>query len=338
MRSPRPRVASEVEQEVGRLYLSGKTVRQCAGITSLAYNTIRKILRRTQVLMRPKGVCRRTPRADAILADFCGGAKPSAIARKYGVSISTVRNVVLRAGLAYPSRGQTIRRYTVNEVAFDVLDDEVAYWLGFLLADGGISLRSVLRVNVSARDCGHLESLRGFLRSTAPIGTGKASAKKGGRKISYCYLAVCSQAMVVALGRWGITPKKSLTAVPHDLLVGMPDFWRGVVDGDGCLYWHCGQKSRPRPVLIVVGTEAVCRAFATFAASCGATGRKSVAKRRNIWEVRLYGSDARLLAELLYSRSGPMLVRKKVLAESFRVWRSQAHGGDGMLSPCRLPP
>lgn len=70
--------------------------------------------------------------------------------------------------------------------------------------------------------------------------------------------------------------------------------------------------------MILTGSEHTIRAFAAFARAVGVAGKGICAKRRNIWEVRFYGSDAKLLASVLYDRPGPHLARKKVIAEAFK--------------------
>ena len=69
----------------------------------------------------------------------------------------------------------TIRRYTLNEAAFDVMDTSAHwYWMGFLLGDGSVLVRRDatehrLSVTLWQRDRSHLERLSTFLSYDGPL-------------------------------------------------------------------------------------------------------------------------------------------------------------------------
>ena len=50
----------------------------------------------------------------------------------------------------------------------NILDDNTAYWLGFLTADGSIS-KTTIQIGLANKDKEHLEKLRNFLEVDKPI-------------------------------------------------------------------------------------------------------------------------------------------------------------------------
>ena len=57
----------------------------------------------------------------------------------------------------------------MRENAFqNILDDNIAYWLGFLTADGSIS-KTTIQIGLANKDKEHLEKLRNFLEVDKPI-------------------------------------------------------------------------------------------------------------------------------------------------------------------------
>jgi hypothetical protein len=92
------------------------------------------------------------------------------------------RNNIRKGILAALRAGVTFGRkiYTLNESCFDVLTENAAYWIGFLMADGNIHKgrqgSPVVRLTISDKDYGHLIKFRQFLGSTHKIFLSKALA------------------------------------------------------------------------------------------------------------------------------------------------------------------
>lgn len=151
----------------------------------------------------------------------------------------------VNAGRArYCSRSCGTRRYTVNEHYFDRIEtDEAAYWLGFLFSDGYQDGDEV-KVELAAKDRGHLELLRVALNAEHPVKDRPPRPNSGAASV----LLVGSRRMCVALSRWGCVPSKTMTAQwPQGLAAELEGaFLRGIFDGDGCISrrWE-GKNSRP---------------------------------------------------------------------------------------------
>lgn len=209
----------------------------------------------------------------------------------------------------FANRKAVLAARTTDDSFFDVIDSEAkAYWLGFLTADAGLT-RNQINLRLNAVDTEHAILLRDTLRSTAPaIPIARGRGQWGGDQI---HVAISSQRLVLALGRLGVTTRKSLTA---QAWVGPPElmrhYWRGVFDGDGGIwrendYWHVS----------LVGSESMVRSFQVFAAEV--TG--SIAKIRpmkTIWAFQMNGRvKPRLLTVALYEGATVALPRKLALAQ-----------------------
>lgn len=187
--------------------------------------------------------------ADAIVSAYSGGETSDAIARRHGAAPPTILNVLRKSGLQPRGKREAHQRYTVDECFFRSLTPCVEYWLGFLLADGCVTDKNTLCVGLHARDGRHLEALARVMNATYPV-----RYRYGRRDIAS--LSMPSRpALASDLARWGVTPRKTFTATVHPALQMSPHFWRGMVDGDGCI--------RPDSSA-VVGTRAVCESFRAF--------------------------------------------------------------------------
>lgn len=141
----------------------------------------------------------------------------------------------------------------MNENFFDQIDnEEKAYWLGFLYADGAISSsRNGIELSLKSSDINHLKK---FSKSL------EFHNKHIFQDDIRCRLNFNNKHMHESLIKLGCTPKKSLTLVfptneqvPPDLI---HHFVRGYIDGDGSVMVGLNhRKERVVPRLSILGTE-----------------------------------------------------------------------------------
>lgn len=138
------------------------------------------------------------------------------------------------------------RKYTLNETFFgDIVTEEQAYWLGFLMADGCIvtnrtGVPTGMRLLVAEVDREHLIKLRASLRSNAPI----TNVDNHGHPA--VALRVYSRRMASDLVRHGCVVRKTNGHPTPTLPEAIKHhFYRGYFDGDGsinyqasCSSWH----------------------------------------------------------------------------------------------------
>lgn len=130
--------------------------------------------------------------------------------------------------------------YTYAETLFEKINnEEKAYWLGFLYADGNVSDRSnIVALALAEKDLEHLKKYREFFKLETKKITKKIKRKDNKEYIGYEF-ATCNQKIKNDLINLGCKPKKTYTLkfptndiVPQHL---MHHFVRGYMDGDGAI-------------------------------------------------------------------------------------------------------
>lgn len=136
-------------------------------------------------------------------------------------------------------------KYKCDETFFDEIDtEEKAYWLGFMYADGFISVGSTdtcsRKIGLSLAECDkeHIEKLKNALQAENPIYTYKVSNGYNPNS-TYCRLMIFSEQLVKSLIDKGCTEHKTdiityptTDQVPYKL---QRHFIRGYMDGDGSI-------------------------------------------------------------------------------------------------------
>lgn len=134
-----------------------------------------------------------------------------------------------------------------------------------------------------------------------------------------CYTAtfhVASKHLTEMLFLYGVTPRKSLTAQAPDGLYNDADFWRGEVDGDGCV-------SARRRRLSLAGSPALMSQFATFVKQVAPVWTGKPRRVGKIAIVTLSGKAAAQVATRLYTKCTVALDRKR--REALLLTRYKPH-------------
>jgi hypothetical protein len=204
-----------------------------------------------------------------------------------------------------------LRKYNFNEQYFDEIDtEEKAYWLGFISADGGITER-VLQIGLQARDRPHLEKLCVALGDNFLIRDEVIQRKSG--EFRYSRLCVYSRYLSQSLQNKGVTPRKSYTIKPYAELDPKlyRHYWRGVIDGDGCIY--IDKDNRPR--IELCGTWDVVEQFVLWGKTL-CESKSNVCKNINIWRCKFTGISAIKIIRELYKDANIFLDRKMEIART----------------------
>lgn len=135
------------------------------------------------------------------------------------------------------------KRNFVNDDYFEQIDnDEKAYWLGFLYADGCVRIRrekyGILKLKLSSKDIQHIEKFKEHINSTNNIKTlDEYYNYKGNRlKTKSSYIEIYSTKMVNDLIKHGCIENKTNNINPPNLDDKyIRHFIRGFFDGDGCI-------------------------------------------------------------------------------------------------------
>ena len=157
----------------------------------------------------------------------------SAIAEEYGVSKECVGAVWHR----YNLKGKTKRVYPIlNEDAFEIIDNESAYLLGFIGADGCLykypendGRQDVLSITIQKQDIKILELFKDKLKTDKPIY----------ERDGYVGLQISSNIISKDIRKLNISYNKTygntIANISNDF---MPALIRGYIDGDGSIRYN----------------------------------------------------------------------------------------------------
>ncbi|MHC0037906.1 hypothetical protein [Pseudoneobacillus sp. C159] len=211
----------------------------------------------------------------------------------------------------YHEKGyNTSNKYTANYDVFEVIDnEEKAYWLGFLYADGNVRTAEskdnyqqkgyTVSLRLHVQDIKHLYKFKEFTQTTSPVVYEEKFT--GGAIRHQCVLNIHSKKMCQDLINWGCTPRKSLALqfpkhLPKNLI---NHFVRGYFDGDGHI-------KREKMGIELVGTkdflDYIVDYYKLTEPNWGREGRAYC-----IW---FYGKNANRLIDEMYKDSTVYLDRK----------------------------
>jgi len=249
-----------------------------------------------------------------MLDAYANGRTCEQAAALVGLAKSTCKLALRRAGLRARSNSVAQRKYAIQENFFETIDtEEKAYWLGFISADGGIYDKR-LTITLAAKDRAHLVKFATSIGPTLPI---RVFTSDG-----YALASISSRSEKLAsdLFALGVTPKKSLTLSPWSprRIELQAHYWRGFIDGDGCL----SEAGKARSVGLM-GTLPVVNAFLSFAHRICGTNAKPYAVKTTpgMFTAHVGGSFlATTFATAIYEGAGVYLDRKY---EIFRRWNAE---------------
>lgn len=199
-----------------------------------------------------------------------------------------------------------------NNKVFDCIDtEEKAYWLGFLYADGSVSVRdNQVELSLASKDKEHLQKFRKFLESKNEIKF--SESKCNGKVYQRCRFNATDKHFHNRLIELGCIPRKSLILkFPNkDIFENtelIKDFIRGYIDGDGCLtYTKTG-----RLVIEIIGTkeflDGIINYFPQFFTGSKIKNKRSIS---NTYSISCACNKADKLATILYENATIYLDRK----------------------------
>ncbi len=193
------------------------------------------------------GHCLFSTDQEEFITDLYGqGFSGEEIAREYDVHPTTIRDIVIRTGGEYRSRGES-RTMHVKTDFFDQIDTPLkAQILGLIYADGNVAQRDGL---VDHASISQLSDYKAWLARLGKLWGG--SVVSGGRERS-ARLTIPGKRLAEALVKHGVVPAKSKVLKPPSLTGDLArHFIRGYLEGDG----HIGKVDNR--VVTFIGTRSV---------------------------------------------------------------------------------
>jgi hypothetical protein len=156
------------------------------------------------------------------------GLSTSEIAKAGNVSSRRITQILKKNNVELRPRGHWKRKYHLNEDYFKCWSPNMAYILGFFLADGVVSGEG-RTVSFAQKEIEILDEIRHEMKSNHPIG----EYKNGVYFLNINSKIIKDDLMNIH----GLTPNKSKTVkFPYVLEEYMHHFIRGYFDGDGSIY------------------------------------------------------------------------------------------------------
>lgn len=180
------------------------------------------------------------------------------IAKLYAVSRTAVYKKLKTYGIKQRSKSEARieaqkqgklpqQFFDINKNFFSSWSPDMAYVLGLIITDGCISKTGVISLSMNDREL--LEKVKKVMGSAHNIAPSKH--QKG-----LYYFHFAREKLVEDLYKFGIFPRKSLTVkfpyVPQEYL---PDFIRGVFDGDGSVFFDKRRLKFPLRSKFISGSE-----------------------------------------------------------------------------------
>ena len=232
------------ETDVCKLFDAKISISEISKITNISREVVNRVLREhgkiTPFSTKKEDLYKKT-----LLPEFLNGKSLTQIAKEYKVCRGTLALRLKQDGYQIINHQNETK---FNENIFDSIDtEEKAYWLGFLFADGALSLsksntskpRYCLELSLQLSDIVHLDKFNHFMQHN----------KNNIKYDSYrCRWMISNKHLWETLNSYGCTPQKSLTLKFPKLEIFkdkslIRHFIRGYFDGDGCISRHVHSKS-----------------------------------------------------------------------------------------------
>lgn len=225
------------------------------------------------------------------------------LCKKYSKDRFTFSNYLKSKGI------NTKRKQSTNESLFEIIDnEEKAYWLGFLYADGCIiynenEKRYVVELTLCEKDYLHVQKFKNFLKCNNKI---TYKEKQKAYKICINSKKICSD-----LIKLGCIPKKSLILTfPTEKQVPLKlqkHFVRGYFDGDGCI--SLSNRSKAFQITIL-GTLNFLNSIENLHWKLKLVYSKDKRHLNDTWTLRFRTKEALEFINYIYNNSTIYLIRK----------------------------
>ncbi len=239
---------------------------------------------------------------DKMIESYLSGNSAKESAGLFGYSTVTCFNELNRRNIKPHGRINDNRKYNVNQKFFDKIDtEEKAYWLGFITADGYVTKKHLC---LDIKDKEHLIKFAHNIQSEHPIRRNRTTH----------HIRIFSVNLIRSLNKLGIYQAKTFNVKPYmdisdDLI---RHYWRGIIDGDGCIYYNKNNKSWR---IGLTGNTYIVEAFCHWVQDFVKT-KAHPTYYTNYCFIQYGGNKIiKSIAKLLYQNSNVFLDRKKRLAE-----------------------
>jgi intein-encoded DNA endonuclease-like protein len=232
------------------------------------------------------------------------------LSKKYNITKYKIKKILKENNIEIRNRYHYIRKYKIDTEAFkEINSEDKAYLLGFICADGCIYNNKCLNITIHKKDRTVLELLKKVLRcDTLPI-------KEQSQNKNINYINVWNKELVSSFKKLNVTERKTFTiSMPKNIPNHLhKDFWRGVIDGDGCLYLKEKKNVNNKPTFIItlVGSKNLMVDYVNFLKSINIFPLPEIKSNKNIWAVSLCSKRAIKFCKKIYENDSVFCFQRK---------------------------
>lgn len=210
------------------------------------------------------------------------------------------------------------------------MTNDKAYFLGFFSADGSNEGRSI-SIQLQERDDHILQDFEQMFKKEG-YGTNFQSGNriiftKDGEERYYSRFRANSTSLCKELTSIGLPQNKTFSlSLPILEDKFMPDFIRGLIDGDG----NIRERRKYLEIEIVSASESFLIDVAKWIVKNTLIGEKNIKPHDNHYRVQFYSKEAKELLDLIYNTPSNLhLTRKKIIYDNYhftpssRMWTKE---------------
>jgi len=192
-----------------------------------------------------------------VVSWYENGKSLNAIRQEFGYTVHQIRKVFQKYDLK-PRDFKFYRELYVNKNAFaDLQTEESAYFYGWLLSDGCISNERII-LAVHPKDIEILENLKNYVGSSNNIHVGESKVDdRTDKKYLRSSFSFKDDDINARLRSLGMTERKSAKEVCPAAFAFDRHFWRGMLEGDGCI-------SKSSNEISLVGSKEIVHSFGEY--------------------------------------------------------------------------
>jgi DNA-binding transcriptional regulator WhiA len=236
------------------------------------------------------------------------------IARKLNKCTETIREylVYLKELPEKPKlKGGRKRKYNVDDNFFECIDnEEKAYILGFIFADGCVHKRNQFSICLNSKDENLLVKINEIMKSNFPIKREMSRYSEQYKYTEKSRFVITSGKLISDLEKYGCVQKKSdILKFPNINNENINHFMRGYFDGDGTVFITKNNEIR----MGIISTKEFCESYLKRLPYKGkAKVRKEYRSNKNVYYFSIGGkTQVKDIYNFLYDNATVYLERKK---------------------------
>lgn len=250
--------------------------------------------------------------SNSIISEYLMGESVLALAHKYCTNTHKIQHILDNNNINKISQAKRFNPNLKEDYFLNIDSDEKAYWLGWILTDGGIS-NNHLEITLQIKDIHILEMLSNDLGVTSH-----------GLRIynEYVRFSIGSVIMCKQLAQYGVIPNKTKTLKFPDIDSKYTTaLIRGMFEGDGGLTLGTAtrfNKQRGKSYTTLyqemsfTGTYDMCEGFQRIITTNTAIAPKNITRNHSIFRVRWSNKKEILqIFDLLYTGCNDHYLKRK---------------------------